>query len=92
MVTEKKSGETAIGVFVIIKGTNIGTQTGVDGDFSISGPAGPITLVFRQVGYKTVELLVDENTTNVTMSMEDDVKQLDQLVVTAIGLERENEP
>lgn len=52
-----EAGEPMTGVSVIVKGTNIGTTTGLDGKFSIKIPCdGAVTLVFSFAGYVTREI------------------------------------
>jgi len=56
-VSDKKSGETLIGVTVKIKGTTKGMATDVDGKYSITGlAAGKYILVFQYVGYNGKEI------------------------------------
>lgn len=56
-VTDKKSGETLIGVTVKIKGTTTGMGTDVDGKYSLNGlAAGKYILTFQYVGYNTKEI------------------------------------
>jgi len=56
-VSDKKSGETLIGVTVKIKGTTKGMATDVDGKYSLPGLAvGQYTLVFQYVGYNGKEI------------------------------------
>ena len=56
-VSDKKSGETLIGVTVKIKGTTTGMATDVDGKYSLPGlAAGKYTLLFQYVGYNGKEI------------------------------------
>ncbi|HMI05694.1 MAG TPA: TonB-dependent receptor [Pedobacter sp.] len=56
-VSDKKSGETLIGVTVKIAGTTKGMATDVDGKYSLTGlTTGKYTLVFQYVGYGTKEI------------------------------------
>lgn len=56
-VSDKKSGETLIGVTVKIKGTTKGMATDVDGKYSLPGlAAGKYVLVYQYVGYNTKEI------------------------------------
>lgn len=56
-VSDKKTGETIIGVTVRVKGTNTGAATDVDGKYAITGLAtGKYTLVFQYVGYAGKEI------------------------------------
>ncbi len=56
-VSDKKTGETLIGVTVKIKGTTKGVSTDVDGRYTLQAMAdGKYTLEFSYVGYKTKEV------------------------------------
>ncbi|ANQ47937.1 SusC/RagA family TonB-linked outer membrane protein [Flammeovirga sp. MY04] len=74
------------GVNVLIKGTTHGSVTNLDGKFSIS-VAENQTLVFSYVGYQSTEVNV-ANATNLNVSLNVDAEQLDEVVVTALGIER----
>ncbi|CAM1341930.1 SusC/RagA family TonB-linked outer membrane protein [Tenacibaculum aestuarii] len=74
------------GVTVLKKGTTQGTETDFDGKFSIQAKTGDV-LVFSFVGMKTTERIIGtSNTINVSM-VSDNV--LDEVVVTALGIKRE---
>ena len=75
------------GVNVVIKDTSTGTQTDFDGNYSIQAQTGDV-LVFSYVGLKTVEYPVTNNTT-IDVVLEPDSAELDEVVVTALGIERE---
>jgi uncharacterized protein YfaS (alpha-2-macroglobulin family) len=75
------------GVNVIIKGSNVGTQTDFDGNFSISVKKGEV-LVFSFVGYNTIEYPIDKNNT-LNLSMTPDVNAIDEVVVTALGIKKD---
>ena len=71
------------GVSVVIKGTTLGTQTDLDGNYSIKAKQGEV-VVFSFIGLKTVEYKVAAaDTHNVSMQAEDSV--LDEVVVVAYG-------
>jgi len=56
-VSDKKTGETLIGVTVKIKNTPKGMATDVDGKYSLTGLAtGKYTLIFQYVGYNGKEI------------------------------------
>ena len=69
---------------VVLKGTSVGVVTDVDGHFKMDLPADHETvLVFSFVGMKTQEVYYKgEKELNVVM--EEDVKQMDEVVVTGI--------
>lgn len=86
-VTAESGGELLPGVSVIIKGTKKGSQTDFDGNYTIDASIGDI-LVFSYMGMKTKSVTVTENNTiNVVLS--DDAKNLDEVVVTALGIKRQ---
>ena len=71
------------GVSVVEKGTNNGVVTDLDGNFSISIRKGSV-LSFSSIGFKTVEITVDDrNVYNVTL--EEDQFLLDDVVVVGYG-------
>ncbi|MHC5308961.1 SusC/RagA family TonB-linked outer membrane protein [Myroides sp. LJL116] len=82
----QEEGHPLPGVTVRIEGTQMGTQTDLDGKYSISVDTGQ-TVVFSFIGLKEVKHKVGAETTfNVTMS--EDLTQLDEVVVTAMGIKR----
>ena len=82
----QEEGYPLPGVTVMIEGTHEGTQTDLDGKYSISVNTGQ-TIVFSFIGLKEVKHKVGaESTFNVTMS--EDLTQLDEVVVTAMGIKR----
>lgn len=76
------------GVNVLVKGTNVGTATKVDGTYQISAPSGGGTLVFSFIGYKTVDVEIGNKTT-VNIQLEADLVNLNEVVVTANAIVRE---
>ncbi len=61
-VTSADDGSPLPGVSVVVKGTNVGTITDVDGKYSLNVPANAKTLVFSFVGYETKEVPIDGKT------------------------------
>ena len=82
-----EQGEPLIGVNVLVEGTTIGAITNLDGNFTIEAPVGS-TLSITYVGYapQTVKVGV-QNTYNVQLAS--DAKLLSEVVVTALGIKRE---
>ncbi|KIA92947.1 membrane protein [Pedobacter kyungheensis] len=74
------------GVSILIKGTQNGTQTDVNGNYSISVPANA-TLVFNFVGYTAQEQAVNNQTT-INVSLASSTQQLEQVVVVGYGTQR----
>jgi len=73
------------GVNVLIKGTTTGTQTDMDGKFTIQAAPTDI-LVLSYVGMKNRETLASMTTMNITMA--DEATELEGVVVTAFGIKR----
>jgi TonB-linked SusC/RagA family outer membrane protein len=77
------------GVNVFIKGSNVGTATDFDGNYSISVNTGDV-LLFSFVGFSSQEVTVgDENTIDV--SMVTDYANLDEVVITGYGTTRKKD-
>ncbi|WP_236025584.1 SusC/RagA family TonB-linked outer membrane protein [Algoriphagus oliviformis] len=86
-VMDADSGELLPGVNIIIKGTTKGTTTDLDGRFSITVDAGA-TLVFSYVGFDRQEILI-ENQTELNVRLQLESESLGEVVVTALGIKRE---
>ena len=87
-VTSADDGQSLPGVQILVKGTNVGTITDLDGKYKIKTPKGHTVLVFKFVGMKTVEVeSAGKSTLNVVMETES--TELTGVVVTALGISRE---
>ena len=75
--------EDLLGVSILIKGTSIGTETDIEGKYKISANKGDV-LVFRYLGYKTVEKIVG-NSKMINVTMTEDNSVLDEVIVVAYG-------
>lgn len=84
-VIAKDDGLPIPGVSVTVKGTKTGTQTNVQGKFSIVLPAGGTTVVFTFIGYKTIEVPVP-STGIIAVSLVSDLNSLNEVVVTGSGV------
>lgn len=80
------TGEAVIGASVVAKGSMVGTVTDVDGKFSLNVPSDTKTLVVSLIGMKTKEVPVGPD---LRITLEDDSKVMDEVVVTAMGISRE---
>lgn len=85
-VTDATTGEGLPFVSISIEGTTIGVNTNDDGTFTISVPNNG-TLIFSFVGYTTVKQAVG-NRTVVNVALQHEAAQLDEVVVTALGIKR----
>ena len=83
-IIDRVSGEEIIGASVIVKGTaNKGTATGLDGSFQLNQQHFPCTLVCSYLGYKTIEVEVNDNDNNLRINLETDDVALGEVVVVA---------
>lgn len=87
-IIKDSNGEPLIGVNVIVKNTQQGTVTNVDGEFSLDVPGTNTILEFSYVGYKTQEIPLNGKT-YVSVILSEDTEVLDEVVVTALGIKRE---
>lgn len=71
------------GASVLVKGTTTGTQTDFDGNYTIETDS-DATLVVSYIGFKTIEVPVDGQTT-IDITLEEDASKLDEVVVTGYG-------
>lgn len=76
------------GASVVIKGSSTGVATDFDGNFEITLPQGTETLVVSYIGYLSSEFDTSGKTTG-SISLQPDSQQLDEVVVTALGIKRE---
>jgi TonB-linked SusC/RagA family outer membrane protein len=77
------------GVNILVKGSTGGTVTDGDGRFSLSNVANDAVLVFSFIGFKTHEVSVNGQTV-INVSLSADVTSLDEIVITALGVEKES--
>ncbi|WP_255404820.1 SusC/RagA family TonB-linked outer membrane protein [Prevotella sp. kh1p2] len=81
-----EKGEPVIGATIKVKGTTLATVSDVDGNFAITVPEGS-KLTVSYLGYADKEIAADQS--NVTVSMLQDEKMLGEVVVTALGIQKE---
>jgi TonB-linked SusC/RagA family outer membrane protein len=86
-VTDDENGFLP-GVSIVVKGTSTGTATDATGKFKISVPASGSTLVFSFIGFLSEEVVIT-NQADLTVSLAPDIKSLQEVVVTALGIERQ---
>ena len=72
------------GVTVVVKGTSNGVSTDFDGKYSIDNVASDATLVFSYLGYSTLEVPVNNQST-INVKLEEDAQALDEIVVIGYG-------
>lgn len=80
------SGQPLPGVTIVVQGTSNGTTTDFDGNYSITASSGQV-LQFSYLGMQTQDVTVGSQT-RLNVVMEEDSTQLDEVVVTAFGVEQ----
>lgn len=83
-VTDTEGGALP-GVNILLQGTTRGTITGVDGEFSLNVPGNGV-LVFSYTGFNTQTIKI-ENRTEINLTMEENAELLDEVTITALGIE-----
>jgi TonB-linked SusC/RagA family outer membrane protein len=86
-VTSKSDGAPIPGASVIVVGTASGTVTDFDGNYALSATTGDV-LQFSFVGMLDTSITVGSNAV-INIQLEEDVSQLEEVVVTALGIERQ---
>lgn len=86
-VKDAVTGESVIGAGVMLKASNIGAITDLDGTYliSVNDPKG--ILVISAVGYKTKEVMIEGRTT-VDVSLDIDAESLEDAVVIGYGTQK----
>ena len=87
-VTSEEGGEALPGVNVLVKGTTVGTVTDIDGNYRLSVPEESETLQFSFIGYQAQDVAINGRTT-INTQLISDTRQLSEVVVTALGIERD---
>ncbi|MES2275034.1 MAG: TonB-dependent receptor [Bacteroidota bacterium] len=89
VVTDGLARVSLPGTSVVIKGTTTGTQTDVNGKYTINAPANAI-LVFTSIGYDRFEAPVN-NETVINVTLTSSTQQLNQVVVVGYGTQRKRD-
>lgn len=82
------SGEAVPGVNVLVKGSSIGTSSDANGMYKINGVSANSILTFSAIGFATQEI-TPANRTVIDVVLQEDTKTLSEVVVTALGIKRE---
>ena len=83
VVISEEDGQPVIGASVLVKDTQLGTITGIDGSFKLTNvPSSAKTIVISYIGMQTVETAIKEN---IKVYMKSDSEMLDEVMVVAYG-------
>lgn len=84
-VVVDENGESVIGASIIVKGTQNGTMTDVNGEFSLNAPE-QSTLVITYIGYQPLE--VRATSQKMQIAMNNRTTDLDEIVVVGFGTQK----
>ena len=87
--TISSNGEPLIGVNILVKGTSNGAVSDFEGKFSLEAEPNDV-LMFTYIGYKPLEINVD-NRTEIEVMLEEDAAQLDEIVVVGYSTQRKSD-
>ncbi len=88
VVTDATYNEPVIGATVVlVEDTSKGMLTSLDGEFTLTGVPKNGTIRVSYVGYKTIEVPINGQTT-LNIVIQEDNELLDEVVVTALGIKR----
>jgi TonB-linked SusC/RagA family outer membrane protein len=76
------------GATVLMKGSNVGTTTDINGEFIMEVPEGDQVLVISYIGFITQEIRVSAESTYLRISMEQDIQALEEIVVVGYGKQK----
>lgn len=78
------SNEALIGVNILVNGTNIGTTTGLEGDFQLNIPEENSTLLISYVGFESQEVTITTQSF-LEIILQQDAELLDEVIVTGVA-------
>ncbi|MEI8224400.1 MAG: TonB-dependent receptor [Bacteroidota bacterium] len=89
-ITDSRTGDVLAGVNIVVQGTVTGTISEINGNYSINVPSANSTLVFTYIGYAALSVPVDGRTT-LNVSLTQEAKALDEIVVIGYGTQRKSD-
>jgi len=81
-------GLPLVGASVLVKGTNIGSLTNGDGEFTIENINGADSLLISYIGYATRTIGIDGRS-SIEVSLEEKETTASEVIITALGIERD---
>ncbi len=91
VVTDQQTGETLPGANIIVEGTNQGTMTDANGEYSLGLPAGSHEISFRYISYatQTITITIQEGETLTRdVGLDPDVRTFEEIVVVGYGSQK----
>ncbi|MFC0610495.1 SusC/RagA family TonB-linked outer membrane protein [Rufibacter quisquiliarum] len=89
-ITSGANNDPLIGASVQVKGTTLGAQTDLNGEYSLSNVASNATLVITYIGYVSQEVAVNGRT-SINVALQSASSELDQVVVIGYGTQQKRD-
>ena len=86
IITDAATGEPIIGANIVLEGTTTGVISDVNGKYSIDVPDNKSVLLVSFIGYISERIIA--NQANINIRLVPEIKTLDEVVVTALGIKR----
>src|SRR5690606_19792867 len=86
-ITSEEDGQPLPGATILIKGSNAGTVSDLDGNFTITVPDESAILVVSSIGFVQQEIAVGNRTT-IHIILQTDMQQLNEVVVVGYGTQK----
>ena len=86
IITDAATGEPIIGANIVLEGTTTGVISDVNGKYSIDVPDNKSVLLVSFIGYVSERIIA--NQANINIRLVPEIKTLDEVVVTALGIKR----
>lgn len=83
------NGAAVPGANIVVKGTSSGTTADAEGKYSVGVNGNDVVLIFSFIGFATQEVQVG-NQSVIDVTIQEDASQLQEVVVTALGVSRES--
>ena len=90
-IKETTTGLPIPGANIQVKNTTKGTASDLDGNFTLSNVSPGSTIVFSYIGFKSFEYTVTSNNLKLAISLTEDTKSLDEVVVIGYGSQKRRE-
>lgn len=89
-VISDATGESVIGVNVLVKGTTNGAITDLDGNYTIQNVGNDAILVASYIGYLTQEIPVGSQSV-INVVLKEDMQSLEEVVVVGYGVQKKSD-
>ncbi|HEY6975877.1 MAG TPA: TonB-dependent receptor [Chitinophagaceae bacterium] len=90
-IISAKDNSPVTGATISIKGTSQSVAAGTDGSFSLNVPSGEVTFLISSVGFATKELKVGAGSNNITVTLNEDYTQLNDVIVVGYGTQKKSD-